>query len=90
MKKKAGVLQFIVLIMLIIFSALSIVMVKDRTSEFEAEKSELDMQIEAQSERVEKLKYELSLPDEEYIKKYAREVLRYHKSGEIVFYGISK
>ena len=40
---------------------------------------------EEYAEKVEKMRYELSLSDEEYIEKYAREVLGYHKSGEIVF-----
>ena len=31
------------------------------------------------------MEYDLSLPKEDYIEKYAREVLGYHKNGELVF-----
>jgi len=34
---------------------------------------------------IEEMEYDLSLSKEDYIEKYAREVLGYHKNGEIIF-----
>ena len=49
------------------------------------EKNSLSVLIEEYQKSIEEMEYDLSLPKEDYIEKYAREVLGYHKNGELVF-----
>ena len=51
----------------------------------EKEKNSLSVLIEEYQKSIEEMEYDLSLPKEDYIEKYAREVLGYHKNGELVF-----
>ena len=48
-------------------------------------KNSLSVLIEEYQKSIEEMEYDLSLPKEDYIEKYAREVLGYHKNGELVF-----
>lgn len=56
-----------------------------RLGRLEKEKDSLSDLIEEYQKSIEEMEYDLSLPKEDYIEKYAREVLGYHKNGEIVF-----
>ena len=51
----------------------------------EKEKNSLSVLIEEYQKSIVEMEYDLSLPKEDYIEKYAREVLGYHKNGELVF-----
>lgn len=45
---------------------------------------------DAMKNSIEELEYELSLSKENYVEKYAREVLGYHIQGEIIFKNSTK
>ena len=85
MKKKTGLFPKLLMAFLLVFSLITIISLQTRLSELKEQKAELEEQLERYSENVAKMRYELSLTKEEYIEKYAREVLGYHKNGEIVF-----
>ncbi len=68
-----------VLIMLVLIFILQI-----RISALEKEKIELAEQAADQRLTVAEMEYSLDLPREDYIEKYAREVLGYHKYSDIV------
>ena len=53
--------------------------------DLEKEKEKLSASLDEYRKSIEKMEYDLSLPKEDYIEKYAREVLGYHKNGELVF-----
>lgn len=85
MNKKTNLFTKAALVFLAIFSVITVITLQARLNDLKEQKAELEAQVEQYSEKVEKMRYELSLSDEEYIEKYAREVLGYHKNGEIVF-----
>ena len=85
MNKKTGLFSKIVIAFLLVFSLITIITLQTQLSDLKERKAELSAQLDAYSENGERLRYELSLTKEEYIEKYAREVLGYHKNGEIVF-----
>ena len=49
------------------------------------ERDELSQTVDAYKTSITEMEHELLLPKEEYIEKYAREVLGYHKSSDIIF-----
>ena len=51
----------------------------------EKEKNSLSVLIEEYQKSIEEMEYDVSLPKKDNIEKYAREVLGYHKNGELVF-----
>lgn len=53
--------------------------------DLEKEKEKLSASLDEYRKSIEKMEYDLSLPKEDYIEKYAREVLGYHKNGELDF-----
>ncbi len=83
MKRKSTLLRFLFLgatfAMLILIFTLQI-----RIKTLEKEKAEWEQQIEDYRLIVEEMDYNLDLPMEEYIEKYAREVLGYHKYSDII------
>lgn len=85
MNKKTGLFSKIVIAFLLVFSLITIITLQTQLSDLKERKAELSAQLDEYSENVERMRYELSLTKEEYIEKYAREVLGYHKNGEIVF-----
>ena len=85
MKNKTGLFSKLLIAFLLVFSLITIISLQTRLSELKEQKAELSVELERYSEDVAEMRYELSLTKEEYIEKYAREVLGYHKNGEIVF-----
>lgn len=69
-----------VIIMIVIIISLQI-----KLKNLQEEKDRFSSTLEDYRKRVEEMEYDLSLSKEDYIEKYAREVLGYHKYGEIVF-----
>ena len=85
MKSKLNLFVKAALAIFAVFAIITVMTLRSKLDDLEVQKKELESQLEEYAEKVEKMLYELSLSDEEYIEKYAREVLGYHKSGEIVF-----
>ncbi len=69
----------VVFVMLILIVSLQL-----RIHSLENEKNELEQKVEDHRLTVEEMEYDLDLPREEYIEKYAREVLGYHKYSDII------
>ena len=80
MKTKTSTFVKISLILLI-----SIISLYVKLDNLKEERNDLTALLEEYQQSIEEMEYDLSLPKEDYIEKYAREVLGYHKSGELVF-----
>lgn len=85
MKQKLNLFVKVALVIFVVFSVITVMTLRSKLDDLRKQKTELEAEVEKYAEEVEKMRYDLSLPAEEYIEKYAREVLGYHKSGEIVF-----
>lgn len=85
MKGKTNWLVRLAVVFLLVFSVVTVITIQAELSELKTQKAELEKQLDDYTEQVEKMRYELSLSLEEYIEKYAREVLGYHKNGEIIY-----
>ena len=85
MKKKTQLIIKIALAVFSVFLLVSVVVLKIQVDELEKQKNELTAIAEKNKEELEELKYKLTLSEMEYIERYAREELGYHKAGEIVF-----
>lgn len=90
MNRKSNIFMRLTLLALVVFFVIITITLQMKLSELENEKSILEKQVEMYSETVEEMEYELTLSREEFIQRYAREVLGYHKNGEIVFKNNSK
>lgn len=64
---------------------ISIISLYVKLDNLKEERNDLTALLEEYQQSIEEMEYDLSLPKEDYIEKYAREVLGYHKSGELVF-----
>jgi cell division protein FtsB len=70
---------FAILIMCILIISLQI-----RIRKLEREKSSLEKEVEDYRITVEEMAYDYEIPREDYIEKYAREVLGYHKYSDTI------
>ena len=84
-KKRKSILPKILLFLIALFLVLKISALQSQIKALEEERDKLAKSVKEYSDRVDELIYEGDLSEKEYIEKYAREVLGFHKSGEIVF-----
>lgn len=84
-KKRKSILPKILLFLIALFLVLIISALQSQIKALEEERDKLAKSVKEYSDRVDELIYEGDLSEKEYIEKYAREVLGFHKSGEIVF-----
>lgn len=68
-----------------LFLVITIVVLQSQINDLKEEKEILASNLSNYEDRVAELEYESTLSESEYIEKYAREVLGFHKSGEIIF-----
>ena len=61
-----------------------IISLRIRIKELETEKELLQKTIDDHRLTVEEMEYDLDLPKNDYIEKYAREILGYHKYSDII------
>ena len=85
MKKKKIFFPAIIVSVLAVFLAVIIIVLQVQISELRREYGELNEALEKQQDIVDELNYEFTLSEKDYIEKYAREKLGFHKSGELVF-----
>ena len=85
MKTKTSTFVKISLGIMALILLISIISLYVKTNNLKEEKNDLTALLEEYQQSIEEMEYDLSLPKEDYIEKYAREVLGYHKSGELVF-----
>lgn len=84
-KKKKSIFPKVIFAVLILCLGISIAILNAQIKELEEARDELYSSVKEYQDRVDELKYEGELSEREYIEKYAREVLGFHKTGEIVF-----
>jgi cell division protein FtsB len=85
MKNKKIFFPAIIFAVLVIFLAVIIIVLSSQIKELNRAHDELRAALEQQQDIVDELNYEFTLSERDYIEKYAREKLGFHKSGEIVF-----
>jgi cell division protein FtsB len=84
-KKQKKILPKIAFIAVILFLGVTIAILNSQIKTLEESRNNLYASIKEYRDRVDELKYESELSEREYIEKYAREVLGFHKTGEIIF-----
>lgn len=85
MKTKTSTFVKISLGIMALILLISIISLYVKLDNLKEERNDLTALLEEYQQSIEEMEYDLSLPKEDYIEKYAREVLGYHKSGELVF-----
>ena len=65
--------------------AVAMISVQIKTNKLEKEQEELVDLLESYQNTIQNLENDLALPKDEYIEKYLREVLGYHRTDEIIF-----
>ncbi len=86
MKKKSNLLK-IILAGTSLILAIATISVQIRTKELANEKEALAETLESYQNAIAQMEYDLLLPKEQYIEKYLRDILDYHKQDEIIFKG---
>ena len=84
MKKKNSILP-VVLITASAVLAIATISVKIKTNELQKEYDLLKSELDALDNKIAEMEYDLSLSEDEFMDKYLRDVLGYHKSDEIIF-----
>jgi cell division protein FtsL len=83
--KKKNFFPAIIVSAIVIFLAVIIIVLQSQISELNQQYNELNTELKQHQDIVDELNYEFTLSEKEYIEKYAREKLGFHKTGEIVF-----
>lgn len=84
MKKKSCLLK-IILTSASLVLAIATISLQIKTKDLENEKEKLENELQCYQNAIAQMEYDLSLPKAEYIEKYLRDVLGYHKQEEIIF-----
>ena len=85
MKKKKIFFPAVIVAVITVFLAVIIIVLRMQINELNKKYDELQYRLEQPQDIVDELNYEFTLSEKDYIEKYAREKLGFHKSGEIVF-----
>ena len=85
MIKKKNFVPTIIIAVIVVFLAIIIIVLQSQINALHAQHKELSAELKSHQDAVDELNYEFTLSEKEYIEKYAREKLGFHKSGEIVF-----
>ena len=83
--KKSKLLIKITIFVAIAFVAVYIISLQVQMRTLTKERDELKEIVDDYKIAIAEMELELELPKEEYIEKYAREVLGYHKHSDIIF-----
>lgn len=85
MIKKKHIFPIIIISVITIFLFIIIVTLQSQITALNKQYDELRAEMKSHQDAVDELNYEFTLNEKEYIEKYAREKLGFHKAGEIVF-----
>lgn len=85
MIKKKNFFPAIIAAVIVIFLVVIIIVLSSQINALNSQYDELKAELEQHQDIVDELNYEFTLSEKEYIEKYAREKLGFHKTGEIVF-----
>jgi cell division protein FtsB len=83
--KKKNIIPKIFAAVIVIFLAIIILVLQNQIKALNEQYNELSIELKSQQDDVDELHYEFTLSEKEYIEKYVREKLGFHKTGEIVF-----
>lgn len=82
---KKNTLLKIILTMSSFALAIAMITVQIKTNELKKEQEQLFELLESYQNTIKNMENDLTLPRDEYIEKYLREALDYHRSDEIIF-----
>lgn len=82
---KKNTLLKIILTMSSFALAIAMITVQIKTNELKKEQEQLFELLESYQNIIKNMENDLTLPRDEYIEKYLREALDYHRSDEIIF-----
>lgn len=82
---KKNTLLKIILTMSSFALAIAMISVHIKTNELKKEQEQLFELLESYQNTIKNMENDLTLPRDEYIEKYLREALNYHRSDEIIF-----
>lgn len=85
MIKKKNFFPTIIVAVIVVFLAIIIIVLQSQINALNTQYAELSAELKSHQDIVDELNYEFTLSEKEYIEKYAREKLGFHKTGEIVF-----
>jgi len=85
MKKKSKLLVRFSLLAIILVVVVYMISLQLQMKSLKQERDELANVVDAYKTSISDMEHELLLPKEEYIAKYAREVLGYYKYSDIIF-----
>ncbi|MBQ8448711.1 MAG: septum formation initiator family protein [Clostridia bacterium] len=85
MIKKKNFFPAIIVAVIVIFLVIIIFALRSQINALNEQYAKLNEELKAHQDTVDELNYEFTLSEKEYIEKYAREQLGFHKTGEIVF-----
>jgi len=85
MTKKKNFFPAIIISVIVVFLAIIIIVLQSQINTLNTQYNELGKELKSHQDAVDELNYEFTLSEKEYIEKYAREKLGFHKTGEIVF-----
>lgn len=83
--KKTNFLPKIAAAVVLIFLLCVILFLQNQMNLLQNDYNALVAEVKEHQDEVDELKYEFTLSEKEYIEKYVREKLGFHKTGEIVF-----
>ena len=84
MIKKKNFFPAIIVAAIVIFLMVIIIVLQSQINALNRQYDELNAELERHQDLVDELNYEFTLSEKEYIEKYAREVLGYHKFSDII------
>ena len=84
-RKKTNIFPKIAIAALLIFLFCVIMSLRSQINMLKEEYAKIAAEVRENRDEVDELQYEFTLSEKEYIEKYVREKLGFHKTGEIVF-----
>ena len=85
MKKKSKLWIRLIFLAALLFTLIYMISLQLQLNKLQKERNELSEIVETYKTSIADMERELLLPKEEYIAKYAREVLGYYKYSDIIF-----
>ena len=83
--KKTTIIPKIIAAVIVIFLLVVILALRNEINNLKEQYNKLSEEVKTNQDEVDELNYEFTLSEKEYIEKYVREKLGFHKVGEIVF-----
>jgi cell division protein FtsB len=85
MINKKNIFPIIIISVILIFLIIIIMALQSQIKTLNTQYEDLSNELKIRQDAVDELNYEFTLNEKDYIEKYAREKLGFHKTGETVF-----